>query len=84
MKQPLTLQKLINEAKAFCILESSVANKDLYGINDGKKVGTNIEHKFKDHLTNNYDTIVGSSASGIDLPSEEILTDIKVTSINKP
>lgn len=80
----LTIQKLIEEAQVFCTNESTIPNKDLYGVTDGKKVGTHIEHKFKEHLTADYDTLVGSSASGIDLPSEDINTDIKVTSINKP
>ncbi|BDQ12108.1 MULTISPECIES: hypothetical protein [unclassified Sediminibacterium] len=84
MKQNLTIEKLIEEAQKFCKSESTVQNTELYGVTDGKKVGTHVEHKFKDHLLAVYDTIVGSSASGIDLPSENILTDIKVTSINKP
>ena len=84
MKEILTIQKLIAEANVFCVNESTVATMELYGVTDGKKVGTHIEHKFKEHLTNAYETIIGSSASGIDLPSEEINTDIKVTSINKP
>jgi len=84
MKETLTIQKLIEEAQSFCVNESKVANKELYGVTDGKKVGTHIEHKFKEHLLMSYKTIIGSSASGIDLPSPEINTDIKVTSINKP
>ena len=35
-------------------------------------------------LTENVIVTVGSSAKGIDLPSEDILTDIKVTSIKQP
>jgi hypothetical protein len=84
MKKKLTIEKLIEEAQKFCVNESTVQNAELYGVTDGKKVGTHIEHKFKEHLLAVYDTIIGSSTSGIDLPSENILTDIKVTSINKP
>jgi hypothetical protein len=47
-------------------------------------VGTLIEQKFQNHLNNKYEVIIGSSASGIDLPSKDILTDIKVTSIKQP
>jgi len=83
-KQPLTIKHLINCAKQFCEQESKTPNKELFGITDGKAVGTHIEHKFKDFLLSKYDLQVGSSASGIDLPSKEINTDIKVTSIKQP
>jgi len=71
-------------AKQFCEQESKTPNKELFGVTDGKVVGTHIEHKFKDFLLSKYDLQVGSSASGIDLPSSEINTDIKVTSIKQP
>jgi hypothetical protein len=77
----LTLELLIQEAKTFCESESQIENHELYGVTDGKAVGTHIEHKFKVHLQKKYEVVVGSSASGIDLPSEDIQTDIKVTSI---
>lgn len=84
MKEQLTIEKLITEAKAFCIAESKIQNKSLFGITDGKAVGTHIEHKFQEQLNEKYETIIGSSAIGIDLPSDDILTDIKVTSIKQP
>ena len=83
-KQPLTVKNLIILAKQFCEQESKTPNKELFGVTDGKAVGTHIEHKFKDFLLSKYDLQVGSSASGIDLPSSEINTDIKVTSIKQP
>ena len=83
-KEQLTIEKLIIEAKDFCIHESKVENKSLFGITDGKAVGTYIEHKFQNHLLNKFTTLIGSSASGIDLPDETIKTDIKVTSIKQP
>jgi len=83
-KQPLTVKNLIILAKQFCEQESKIPNKELFGVTDGKAVGTHIEHKFKDFLLSKYDLQVGSSASGIDLPSSEINTDIKVTSIKQP
>ncbi len=83
-KEQLTIDKLIIEAKDFCIHESKVENQSLFGITDGKAVGTYIEHKFQNHLLNKFTTLIGSSASGIDLPDETIKTDIKVTSIKQP
>lgn len=84
MKQTLTIMILIEEANAYCIAESKARNVELYGITDGKAVGTHIEHKFKKHLQDKYLLSIGSSANGIDLPSDDILTDIKVTSIRQP
>ena len=84
MKQKLTIEILVKEAKAFCRKESKFDNPDLFGITDGKAVGTFIEHKFQDYLSSKYDYIIGSSASGIDMPSEDINTDIKVTSAKQP
>lgn len=84
MKGKLTIKKLKTEAKTFCIAESKIKNKDLFGVTDGKAVGTHIEHKFQEHLNKKYTTTIGSSANGIDLPSDDIQTDIKVTSIKQP
>ena len=74
--------KLLVEARAFCIAESKKPNKDLFGVTDGKAVGTHIEHKFQQRLAEKYELTLGSSAKGIDLPSLNI--DIKVTSIKQP
>lgn len=84
MKTKLTINKLKAEAKLFCDIESKSTNKDLYGVTDGKAVGTYIEHKFQKQLSDKYIIEIASSAHGIDLPSEGILTDIKVTSIKQP
>ncbi len=80
MKKTLTQSNLIAAAKAFC-LEKHVY-QDLFGVTDGKAVGTFIEHEFQERLESSYDVKIGSSASGIDLPSVD--TDIKVTSICQP
>lgn len=80
MKKPLTQADLIATAKAFC-LESHTYH-ELFGVTDGKAVGTFIEHKFRERLEALYTVQIGSSALGIDLPSVE--TDIKVTSIRQP
>jgi len=84
MKAKLTIDKLKKEAKDFCISESKFKNKLLYGVTDGKAIGTHIEHKFQEKLAAKYSTIIGSSASGIDLPAAKVLTDIKVTSSRQP
>lgn len=78
----LTIKALIKEAKKFCKLISGVYKSELFGVTDGKAIGTYVEHLFQDFLSQNYDLQKGNSASGLDLPS--ILTDIKVTSIKQP
>jgi hypothetical protein len=84
MKQKLTKELLIKEAQLFCIKQSQFQHKELFGVTDGKAVGTLIEQKFQAHLKTKYELTIGSSAKGIDLPSEDILTDIKVTSNKQP
>ncbi len=84
MKEKLTIELLKKAAKDFCKKESTYSNKDLYGVTDGKALGTYIEHKFQVYLEENYEYEKGSSARGIDLPGDDILTDIKVTSIKQP
>ena len=84
MKPKLTISKLKKAAKEFCETESTHKNKELFGITDGKAVGTYIEHKFQSYLEEHYTYEKGSSAKGIDLPGKDILTDIKVTSIKQP
>ncbi|MDR0394971.1 MAG: restriction endonuclease [Tannerella sp.] len=84
IKRKLTIERLIKETLYFCTEQSKIQHKELYGITDGKAVGTLIEHQFQTHLNEKYEVIVGSSAKGIDLPSDDISTDIKVTSIKQP
>ena len=84
MKEHLTLEKLVEEAKRFCELMSQENHRTLIGVTDGKAVGTYVEHKFQHYLSDKYVLLVGSSARGIDLPDDDIQTDIKVTSITQP
>lgn len=84
MKPKLTIAKLKKAAKEFCKTESIHPNKDLFGVTDGKAIGTYIEHKFQNYLKEQYTYEKGSSAKGIDLPGANIHTDIKVTSIKQP
>lgn len=82
MKPPLTIESLREEAAQFAESESCHNEASLYGVTDGKAVGTYLEHKFTTYLSNSYDYEQGSSASGIDLPGLDV--DIKVTSIRQP
>jgi len=80
--QKLTVQLLKTEAKAFADRESGHKEKSLFGVTDGKAVGTYLEHKFQEALQKKYEYARGSSAKGIDFPKLDI--DIKVTSIRQP
>ena len=84
MKQKLTIELLMKEAKEFCERESKFQNSDLYGVTDGKAVGTYIEHKFQRELHQNYEYAEGSSAKGKDFPETHLNCDMKVTSIKQP
>ena len=78
----LTIEILKREAQAFSSVESLHSEKSLFGITDGKAVGTYLEHKFKKHLKAKYNFEEGNSANGIDFPGLQV--DMKVTSINQP
>ncbi|MDP1624674.1 MAG: restriction endonuclease [bacterium] len=78
----LTIESLQKEAAIFSATESRHAEKSLFGVTDGKAVGTYLEHRFKAYLQNKYEFEAGNSASGIDFPN--LLVDMKVTSINQP
>jgi hypothetical protein len=78
----LTPETLSKEAHLFSLEESHHAEPILYGVTDGKAVGTYLEQKFRRYLKNRYGFVEGNSASGIDFP--ELLVDVKVTSIKQP
>jgi hypothetical protein len=82
MSKPLTVPILQKEAAAFAKVESNHAEPALYGVTDGKAVGTYIEHKFQTALQRRFEYERGSSAKGIDFPGLEV--DIKVTSVRQP
>ena len=84
MKKELTTEILIKEAQVFCEEMSQKNHVQLIGVTDGKAVGTYTEHSFKNFLRNRYVFSEGNSAKGIDFPDENVLTDIKVTSIVQP
>ncbi len=60
MKTILTTDILCQEAKLFSKKESIHDDKFLYGITDGKAVGTYLEHKFQKHLHKKYACIDSS------------------------
>ncbi len=78
----LTLNALVAQAAKFAELESAHDEPTLFGVTDGKAVGTYLEHKFIAYLKLKYMVGDSNSASGIDLPSLEV--DIKVTSVAQP
>ncbi len=82
MKPKLKIKDLFQEAKEFALIESQYQEKSLFGVTDGKAVGTYLEHKFQDALEVKYSYVKGSSAKGIDFPKLDV--DIKVTSIRQP
>ncbi|MDZ4290203.1 MAG: hypothetical protein U0984_19710, partial [Prosthecobacter sp.] len=49
---PLTVPFLKKEAAAFSIAESAHSEPSLFGVTDGKAVGTYSEHKFQTDLLN--------------------------------
>lgn len=82
MRTVLDIDKLIQEAAMFAEAETVHNEPTLYGVTDGKAVGTYLEHKFKLHLNTLYTYEPGNSASGIDFPGLPV--DLKVTSVNQP
>lgn len=81
-KPLLDLETIKREAKKYFNSTSRHPIEELYGINDGKAIGTYIEQDFRKHIRKFYEFQVGSSASGIDFPSLGL--DLKVTSISQP
>lgn len=82
MAKTLTVSLLQKEAVTFAKIESKHAEPSLFGVTDGKAVGTYLEHKFQVSLQRRFGYARGNSARGIDFP--ELGVDIKVTSIRQP
>jgi hypothetical protein len=81
-KQKLTLQFLKASVSEFAAGFNNRSVSQLFGVTDGKAVGTFVEHDFHACLQKQYIYEVGSSASGIDFP--KLGVDLKVTSIRQP
>jgi hypothetical protein len=79
---PLTAQALRAQAVAFAAAESTIPEPTLYGVTDGKTVGTHLEQKFQAYLLCRYTFTQCTSASGIDFPDLQV--DMKVTSFKQP
>lgn len=78
----LTLSAMLDAAKTFAAAQAALPVPELYGVTDGKAVGTHIEKAFKEYLTRSFLYEEGNSAKGIDFP--ELAVDVKVTSIEQP
>jgi hypothetical protein len=78
----LTVDALLSEATRFAGLQAAMPVPELFGVTDGKAVGTHIEKAFKAYLATKYLFAEGNSAKGVDFP--ELLVDVKVTSIDQP
>lgn len=79
----LSIETLCSESARFAALESQHPEPSLFGVTDGKAVGTYLEHKFRAFLRGRgYQFEEGNSANGIDFPC--LLVDMKVTSIRQP
>lgn len=78
----LTIASLCDEARKFSVAESKHADATLFGVTDGKAIGTYLEHKFRVYLSERFTFTLGNSANGIDFPSLGV--DMKVTSIKQP
>lgn len=81
-KPKLTERFLQAEARAFADREDRHAEPSLYGVTDGKAVGTYLEQKFRAQVATTYEIDAGNSARGIDFP--DVNVDIKVTSERQP
>lgn len=79
----LTNALLCEEARRFSMDESRYPEPTLYGVTDGKAIGTYLEQKFRAYLLHSgYTFQEGNSANGIDFPGLGV--DMKVTSIRQP
>lgn len=78
----LTVDSLQKEARTFSKRESTRKESSLYGVTDGKAVGTYLERKFQAWLGENYSFEQGKTAAGMDFP--ELNVDMKATSIRQP
>lgn len=81
-KPELTIDALKQLALEFAVIESAIGEPLLYGVTDGKAVGTHIEQRFRTFLAERHRFDQGNSAKGIDFPSLDV--DTKTTSVRQP
>lgn len=79
---PITIDALKSEVSSYSAALSIAPIPALYGVTDGKALGTYVEHAFIAHLSLAFEFDRGNSAKGIDIPRLDI--DIKVTSVRQP
>ncbi len=80
--ESINLEWLKAAAGEFAIEVGAVGISELFGVTDGKAVGTLVEHRFHHYLEDRFGYQAGSSANGIDCPALNI--DYKVTSFRQP
>jgi hypothetical protein len=78
----LTLELLKTTANEYAKLLDATPIPELYGVTDGKKVGTHVEAGFNAHINLHFSNEQGNAAKGIDFPQLDV--DLKVTSIKQP
>jgi hypothetical protein len=81
-KPALTMALLQKEVGRFADDEARHQEPILFGVTDGKKVGTYVELKFRRYLSERYSYEEGNAAKGIDFPGLGV--DLKVTSLKQP
>ena len=79
---PLTLDSLKTTAREYSKLLSATPVPALFGVTDGKAVGTYVEAAFNTHIATVFADDQGNAAKGIDFPGLGV--DLKVTSIKQP
>jgi hypothetical protein len=79
---PLTLENLQAAATQYAKLLSATPITSLFGVTDGKAVGTYVEAAFNVHIAESFTHDQGNAARGIDFPGLGV--DLKVTSIRQP
>lgn len=83
MKIPLTVALLREMAELYASELSSTSIPSLYGVSDGKAVGTYVEVEFNKFIAaRGYSYTQGNAAKGVDFPCVNV--DLKVTSIKQP
>lgn len=82
MQEPLNVSTLKSAATQFAEYLSKESIPLLYGVTDGKAVGTYVEVEFNAYIAGNYTHQHGNAAKGIDFP--DLNVDLKVTSIKQP
>lgn len=79
---PLTVDALKAAAGEYAKLLTATPIPELYGVTDGKAIGTHVEAEFNAHINLHFTNTQGNAAKGIDFPQLDV--DLKVTSITQP